>query len=267
MRADEGSASLPPWAPRALVFDLDGTLVDSRHAVVEAVAAGIEDVLHRHGLGDAPPSSAAVAAAMGLAAEEYYRTILPAGLQHLAAEVQAACTRHEVAALAAGRGCLYPGVLFTLTALREAGVRLAAISNAQSLYFHAALMHLQLRPLLQHAECHGDLPADGPRGKHTLLVRALDALRASPGESCMVGDRREDLEAGRQAGCRTIGVRFGFGAPHELAIADAVVDRFAAILELLGVARPESDERGAIGPPSAERSGTGLPPAGSAPAL
>jgi len=227
---------------RAAVFDLDGTLVDSRNAVVEAVAAGVRDVLARHRIAGVLADPDRIRDSMGLPAPHYFRRILPGNLHHLADEVQAAATQHEVEALAGGRGRLFAGVAETLSRLREVAVRRAVISNAQAPYFRAALRHLGLGALMDWAECFEDLPAPTDDPKLVLLTRALERLGVDPEDALMVGDRREDIAAGRAAGCVTVGLTYGFGKSGELDLADHVFDRFESIADLVGAA--PSRERG-----------------------
>jgi len=211
---------------RAVAFDLDGTLVDSRAAVVEAVAAGVTEVLRRHGVEGGEPKTGDIEAAMGLPADAYYRRLLPDNLQHLAREAQDASTRHEVEALRGGRARLHEGVLETLAALRAAGLRLAVISNAQTPYFRAALDALGVAPLLDHSECFEEMPpGDGP-SKARLFARALAALDLPASAVLMVGDRGDDIAAAKHHGARALALTYGFGDVAEFADADAVADRF-----------------------------------------
>ncbi len=218
---------------RAAIFDLDGTLIDSRRAVVHAVAEGVREVLVRHEIQDFEPSEEAIMDAMGLPPAEYYQRILPTHLSHLSLEVKDAATAHEVRALAAGEGRLHPGVLDSLRRLRDGGVKLAIVSNAQEPYFMAVLNYLALEDCVDHTECHEQLPPGVGSGKPVLLQRALDELERSANEAVMVGDRREDIAAGRELGCSTLGLSYGFGSPEELAEADVVADRFDRVLDFL----------------------------------
>jgi phosphoglycolate phosphatase len=212
-----------------ILFDLDGTLVDSRAGVVHAVAAGVREALTRHGHGDFEPQEALIIGALGLPSAEYFRAVLPEELHQLAPEAQECSTAHEVRALAAGEGRLFPEVLDTLDRLRERGCRLAVISNAQQGYFRAALEHLGVGTRLDYAECYEEMPAPTEMAKVALLRRALAALKADPTQSAMVGDRREDVVAGNELGCRSIGALYGFGSPEELSVADVCLEEFTQL--------------------------------------
>ena len=220
----------------AIVFDLDGTLVDSRVAIIDAVRAGVHEAVAEAGLPQPPMDDATLRAALGKPAREYFLAILPDTLGHLAERVKEAATRHEVEALAAGRGRLYDGVLAALDALRAAGIDLAVVSNAQAPYFRAALEHTGLLERVSHAECHEEMPVDSPRPfKLTLLKRAIERLEVDPARVLMVGDRAEDIEAGRAAGCATLGIPFGFGSLEELSSADHELRHFDELGSIAGL--------------------------------
>jgi phosphoglycolate phosphatase-like HAD superfamily hydrolase len=213
------------------VFDLDGTLVDSRVAVAEAVAAGVREVYNRHGI-DLSPDSAAIEKAMGLPPPVYFEAILPRKLHHLARQVQAACTDQEVLSLAEGRGRLFDGVTETLSALGDRGIALALVSNAQREYFRAAIRFLRLGKHFAHKQCIDEVPSSSASPKLALLFRALDVLEVDAAHAIMVGDRRSDVEAGKSLGCTTVALTYGFGKTDELAEADHRFDRFEQILSL-----------------------------------
>ena len=227
---------MPRSRYRAVVFDLDGTLVDSRVAVIEAVSAGILEVTAEEGLPAPDIDPERLRSALGQPAPEYFRTVLGETLGHLAPRVKEAATRHEVEAFASGRGRLFDGVLEALDTLRAHGLRLAAVSNAQAPYFDAALDHSGLAARLDHRECYEDLPADvSPPFKAALLRRALAALGVDASETVMAGDRADDIEAGTALGCTTLAIGFGFGSPEELAGAHLHLSSFAELPATLGL--------------------------------
>lgn len=221
---------MPAPALRAVVFDMDGTLVDSGTVVLEAVARGVRDVTARHGEPH-DVSFDVLRAALGQPAGDYFRTILPPALEGLAAEVQEAATAYEVEAVhAAGEGLLFPGTLPALDALRVRGLQLACVSNAQGAYFRACLRFTGLGERLAYAECQDDLPSSARTPyKTTLLHRALAALEVDAGAALMVGDREEDIASGLEIGCGTVGASYGFGTDDELERANARIERVGAL--------------------------------------
>jgi len=117
----------------------------------------------------------------------------------------------------------------TLRQLRAEGLKLGIISNAQAPYFRACLGELGLESLVDHSECHDELPPGAGTGKPVLLERALRALETAPHQTMMVGDRHDDVAAGHQLGCVKVGMSYGFGDPAELVEANVVIDRFAEL--------------------------------------
>jgi len=92
----------------AAIFDLDGTLVNSREAVVDAVAEGVRRVLAGYNIAGIEPDRVAIEDAIGLPPKQYYQRILPENLLHLADQVQASATALEIEALKAGMGNCTP---------------------------------------------------------------------------------------------------------------------------------------------------------------
>jgi phosphoglycolate phosphatase-like HAD superfamily hydrolase len=223
-----------PHALGAVLFDLDGTLLDSRRAIVDAVARGIEEVAAEHGQAGLVANRQAIVDALGLPADEYFRQVLPPTLLQHAAEVKTAATGHEVDALAINSEQLYASTLPALRELRARGHCLGIVSNAQHEYFRAALYYQKLENCVDYSECYEELPpSTAPPYKQRLVERALSALSAAGRVNTMVGDRAEDLEAGRACGCRTIGVLHGFGHREELAKADHLARDLAEVASII----------------------------------
>jgi len=224
-----------------VIFDTDGTLMDGRHAIVDAVAEGLLATYAHFQLPVPAPDRERISLAMGLPSSTFFRTAfdpatVPAELRDpFAGEFEVQSTRAEVAALRRGESCLYDGAEETLTTLRERGYDLALFSNASEPYFQAVI------------EVHG---LDRWFSRALSLEHAVRrrVARHKPGmvrhlargyaDVVVVGDRIHDIEAGRALGARTIGCRYGFGEPDEFARADWTVGGLREILDLpLGTAR------------------------------
>jgi len=207
-----------------LIFDLDGTLIDSRADLVAAVNLALaaldrpalpdEQVggyvgdgaalLMQRALGFAPPPDPArtapppVTLAPGDAA-------LAARALELFLEFYAA---HKL-----DRTQLYPGVGDGLRALHAAGARMAVLTNKPVVPSRQIVAHLGIAPLFEAVLGGNSFPQKKPDpvGIHALLERC----EVAPQQAVMIGDSGVDVRCGRNAGVWTAGVSYGF-APESL---------------------------------------------------
>ncbi len=214
-------AEMPPSlpAPGTLLFDLDGTLVDSLPDLTQALNA----VLAGAGL---PPADLAmsrryVGDGAKLMLERGFQAhgcAVPAdGLEHFLAAYEANLTRETRP---------FPGVVATLARLAEAGWRLAVCTNKTERHSRMVLQALGLLPFFA-AVAGGDSFAERkPDGRH--LTRTLTQIGAPSEGAIMVGDGINDLLAARDAGIPCVIVAWGYGEPASLA-ADALLEDMAAL--------------------------------------
>ncbi len=188
-----------------LLFDLDGTLLDSRRLAVEAASAALSR------LGHPVPSEARIVSLIGLPEEAYYRGLLP---EDAPAEHVEVLRREEIACLER-EAPLFPGVLDWLSSLYSSGHRLGLVTNAGRGYMEAALASSGLDRYLHVAFC-----TDDGADKAGLVKMALRELRKP---AVMIGDREADWRAGKAHGLFTIGCLWGHGSGSELDGADARV--------------------------------------------
>ncbi|MER8406154.1 phosphoglycolate phosphatase [Mesorhizobium sp. M1307] len=213
-------AGRPFRSPKAILFDLDGTLVDS----APDIAAAVNELLAGH---DLPPLrldqvkamigggirklverafAASGTPLLGSALDEANRVMAPIYRRHLT-----------------GRTRLMPGVREVLTHLHLSGIAMAVVTNKPQLAAREILLHFRLTEYLG-AIVGGDAVTSLKPAPDALSL-ALDLLQVEPRDTLMVGDSSADVAAARAAGMAVILLRGGYSQiPVEELGADLVCD-------------------------------------------
>ena len=212
---------------RLAVFDIDGTLMDSQDFIVRAM----EGAFAEHGL-SAPPR-ASILSIVGLSLYEAVARLIPDQPEKRIARVADAYKACFIAQRAESGGeasaPLYPGAHSVLELLASRpDVRLGvATGKARRGLDHAFAAHDLDRFFVtrQTADLHPSKPHP------SMVLRCLEETGAAPRHAVMIGDTTFDIEMGRAAGVRTLGVTWGYHPAADLraAGADLLVDRFAAV--------------------------------------
>jgi phosphoglycolate phosphatase len=210
---------------RLLVFDLDGTLVDSSRDIAAAANAAIR----RLAPGAAEIPLDAILSFVGEGARLLVeRSLGYAGLGFSPDEVLPVYLECYAARLL-DTTHLYPGVAEALDAL--AGTTLAVLTNKPGDLSRALLAGLGVAPRFARIWGAGDVPSRKPDPEG--LLRLMAETGAFSGETWMVGDSATDVAAARAAGVRVAGVTWGFH-PGALRAAgpDLLIDRPGALASL-----------------------------------
>jgi phosphoglycolate phosphatase len=209
-----------------VVFDLDGTLIDSREDIADALNAALADAgLPERSLLEVERMigggvSVLVARALGSEHVLHAPRVVAAFREHYA-RWQTRKTRP------------YPGVPALLAQLGQAGIQCAVLTNKPEDFARAILDHLGLATWF--VEIAGEAPGTARKPDPGLLRAVLEQARAMPAASAYVGDGAIDVATARNAGVRSIAVSWGYGSREELARAapDRLVDSVAALADLL----------------------------------
>ncbi len=205
----------------AVVFDLDGTLIDSAPDIARALNRTLAH------FGRTPLTVAQVRTMVGDGAAMLVRHAFRATGGELADDEAQAVLRDYLDTYfdeTAEPSCLYPGVAETLRALAGQGVRLGLCTNKPERISRKLLDLLDLAPLMG-AVCGGDtLPQRKPDPAPLVWV----VERLGGGRAAMVGDNANDVRAARGAGLPVVAVSYGYPRmPVADLGADLVIDRFA----------------------------------------
>ena len=214
--------------PRLVMFDLDGTLVDS----VPDLAAAIDRMWQE--LGRAPAGVAAVRNWVGNGARVLVRRALAGGIEHGSvadAEAEVALARfldiytdcHQLTRL-------YPGVHELLEALSTAAVELAVVTNKPERYVGPLLEQVGLGSYFRWIIGGDTLPQQKPDPAALLQVMRLAGVTAK--QSLFIGDSRNDVLAAHAAGVPCVAVSYGYnhGRPVAEENPDLVVASLARLI-------------------------------------
>ena len=206
----------PAPRPRAIVFDLDGTLVDSLPDIV----GSFQDAFTELGL--TPPATEAVRGRVGLPLDVMYADFAPR--DRVAALVDAYRRIYPQRFTRTSRP--FPGVLEVLAELRGHGFRLAVATTKRSDMATRFVGAMGLTEALDHVQGTDGFPH---KPAPDVVHRALAALDADG--TWMVGDTTHDVGAGKAAGLATFAVTWG---THDAeALAQAAPDRLEPDLATL----------------------------------
>ena len=215
---------------RLVIFDCDGTLVDSQQMICAAMRQAYEEQ------GLSVPARERLLSIVGLSLPDAFRRL--AALEGVVADghpVDGLVAAYK-AAFAALRQSpehlepLYPGAREALDMLaRRADTVLGIATGKSQRGVRAVLGHHGLAERFATIQTSDDAPSKPHPG---MVLAAMRATSAQADETVMIGDTVFDIEMARAAGARAIGVAWGYHPASTLveAGADAVVDDFAALI-------------------------------------
>src|SRR3990172_8002186 len=185
---------------KAVVFDLDGTLVDSFEDIARAANHSLAS------FGFPTHSTGMVKQRVGRGLENLMRSLLPQGadgvLEDAVREVKRYYADHPT-----DYSTTYPGVHDLLDRLGEQGVLRIVLSNKADLLVRKIAVNLGLSERME--EIHGhreDFPLKPDPSSLNWILRRYNV---SPSECLVVGDHLPDLELARNAGTRFCAVTYG----------------------------------------------------------
>ncbi|MDF1583574.1 MAG: phosphoglycolate phosphatase [Methyloprofundus sp.] len=216
--------------PELIVFDLDGTLVDS----VPDIATAINKMLLA--LQQATYTEDQVRQWVGNGAEKLIKRALtgiiePAQEPHNLAQGMSYFNQFYGANVC-DKSELYPGVIDGLEALNVAGINLACVTNKPEKFTLPLLAKLGLKDYFQFIASGDSYPVMKP--DPLPLLAAAQFFSVDAAQCLMVGDSINDIQAGKRAGFKTAAVSYGYAGKYTLdeLEADYKLDRIDQIVAL-----------------------------------
>lgn len=233
------SSALTP-RPALAIFDLDGTLVDTRDGIIETFQRALAEA------GYPAPAAASVAPLIGLPLDPMFRLFLPAlptvELDELVARLIAGyrAIYHETVT---PRTRPFAGVPELLAGMRAVGVDLVVATSKLERIARDALAAAGLAEFFggkcacRQSLVLGNDSVPAPKPAPDMVLRALVETGTRANQAVVIGDTDHDIEMGRRAGVRIVAVTYGVQSRERLAAAqpDWLLDSPGEIASLFGL--------------------------------
>ncbi|MBL6935627.1 MAG: HAD-IA family hydrolase [Alphaproteobacteria bacterium] len=219
-----------PASPAAVIFDLDGTLIDSAPDLLEALnhvlaqqgrrRADLHEVHMMMGHGAVHLLDKGLAATGGVPPEGVHEALVESFLEYYEAHI-------------AVHSRPFPGVVETLTSLRDAGHRMAVCTNKMQHFADKVLDALELGDFFETVVGGGATGFYKPDPEH--LEAVLGRLGLGVNDAVMVGDSINDVAAAKALDMAAVVVTYGYSPEAVWGLgADKVLERFDALPAALG---------------------------------
>ena len=218
---------------RLAIWDVDGTLVDSRRVIQACMEAAFRQT------GLPPPDYDRTRHIVGLGLHEGCAILAPPDIGAVRLDALVDAYRNAFIAHRASADFhepLYEGALETLDRLRSEGWLMAVATGKSHRGLAALFATHPLKDYFDTVWCADDGPG---KPSPFMVEQAMRALGCEPAQSLMIGDAVHDMAMGKAAGVRSLGVSWGFGEAPELisAGADEVHHNFATLAESVAAFR------------------------------
>ncbi len=212
---------------RALICDLDMTLIDSRRDIASAVAHAVSS------FGGRKVSGQEVFPWIGKGLRSMVCNLLPGATSVQVDEVIKEYKRYFFDHCDV-ETTIYPGVVKSLKVLREQGIKTGIASAKMTFMAKRVCEVFGLDSLMDHIQGTDDFPG---KPDPTVILKACQELEVTPGEIVFIGDTVMDVLAAKQAGCVAIAVTYGIGEKEDLKKENPnrLIDDFAEIKSVFGL--------------------------------
>lgn len=185
---------------KCVIFDLDGTLLDTSPGILESVRYAIEK------LGYPPLPTHTLLTFIGPPLRDSFVRCCHCGTEEAGALTESYRECYRAGALLNAKP--YDGIFETCRSLREMGVKTAVATSKPQVFADRILRHFELARFFDFI--HGaDL--DGKLKKSDIIKLCVKDSGALPAECVMVGDTEHDARGAEEAGVKFLAVSYGFG--------------------------------------------------------
>lgn len=205
---------------KLIVFDVDGTLIDSVALIVQTVTNAFEAI------GEPVPTETAIRSISGLTANVAMQVLAPAAGPERVDQILESYRTHYHRGAGVEAEPLFAGALAALDRLQERPDTILAVATGKG--YRGAVTLLERHAILDRF--HSVETPDHNRGKPDpqMIETAMEKAGARRSETVMIGDTVHDMRMAKAAGVQAIGVAWGYHEITELlaAGADSIIESF-----------------------------------------
>ena len=214
---------------RLVIFDVDGTLVDSQATIVSAMTAAFAAVDHPL------PAREALLGVVGLSLDKIYPVLAPTAspathAQMIAAYKHAYMTERAEMGVAQSTP-FYPGAHEALQRLHAVPEILLGVATGKSKRGLDKLIEGHRLDGMFVTQQVADFHPSKPHP--SMILQAMTEAGVNPADTVMIGDTSFDMEMAAAAGVQGIGVSWGYHGRERLCAAQVIVDDFAELTQVL----------------------------------
>lgn len=202
-----------------IIFDLDGTLWDSREEITKAWKNIVPDI---------DISTNDLNSLMGKTSSEYIEFLFPNVNKEYALELMKKCEDEEVKYLIKFGASLYKNIIQVIKDLSKS-YKLFIVSNCQAGYIESFLIHYNLSKFFIDIECNGN--TNMSKEDNIKLLMNRNNLNSS--QTCYIGDTQSDYQASTKNNILFIWCKYGFGNLQKYQLVIDSPDEIKNLIETL----------------------------------
>jgi phosphoglycolate phosphatase len=190
-----------------IFFDLDGTLTDPKEGITRCIQYALGE------LNVVSPGQEELVAFIGVPLRKMFERILDSNEEDLV-EKAVALYRQRFSDVGMFENKVYSGISEVLTTLHKASYNLYVVTSKPRVYAERIIEHFDLNKFFN--QVYGPELDGRFDNKVELIDFVLTENHLLPAETVMIGDRKEDVIAGKSNKTFTLGVTYGYGKSEEL---------------------------------------------------
>ncbi len=191
-----------------VLFDLDGTLMDPKEGFTRCIQYAL------HQLGQSYPSEEYIAGFIGPPLQSTFEELLHSSEHDLINEA-VGHYRKRYSEVGLFENKVYPGIIELIAFLHKNSYKIWVVTFKPTIWVEKIVRHFSLDKSLSGV--YGPALDERLFDKIKLVESVLADAKIAPANTVMVGDRKEDIVAGKTNGIVTIGVTYGYGSREEIA--------------------------------------------------